>query len=257
MINTFTLLKRKMSQSSLISMHFKSTFNQTDKSQSNKIVINSIKKSRLDIKLKSSIVRLIERNQLLIQLKLVKSTLLKATKISNDVRILNIVDQVKELIVSSHADIKNFSIKILHQKVNKMMKKIDVSKLSKHIIIKSINFNLNFNFNFDQASKSNFNSEVAKFTWANVVQSSQNKNKWTTIQNKKNKINVKIETKQIERKKKTIDNYSRSRHFKFRLVHLSRENEQDSKKHKNWCTNCYVCQECFEEKYNHDDDRSK
>ena len=103
-----------MPQSSFISMHFKSTLNQTDKHQSNKIVINSIKKFRLDIKLKSSIVRLIERNQLLIQLKLVKSALFKAAEISNDVCILNIVDQVKKLIVSSHVDIKNFFIKILH-----------------------------------------------------------------------------------------------------------------------------------------------
>ena len=161
MINISISMRRKMFQSSSISMHFKSTLDQTCKHQSNKIVMNSIKKLKLDVNLKSSIVRLIERNQLLTQLKLAKSALFKTTEISNNVRILNVVDQVKELIVSSHDDIKNFSIKILHQKVDKMMKKIDNDKSS---IIKLINLNFNFNFNSDQASKSNLNSEVAKLT---------------------------------------------------------------------------------------------
>ena len=104
------------------------------KHQSNETITNSIKKSRLDINFKSSIVRLIERNQLLTQLKLTKTALFKTTEISNDVRILNVADQVKELIASNHACIKNFFIKNLHQKIDKVMKKLDnaVLKSLKH-----------------------------------------------------------------------------------------------------------------------------
>ena len=163
MLNTFISLKRKSSQSSLVSLHFKSTFEQASKHQSNETTKNSIKKSRFDINLKSSIVRLIERNQLLTQLKLTKTALLKTTEISNDVCILNVIDQVRELIASNYACIKNFFIKTLHQKVNKMMKKIDntdVNKSLKHSMIKTCNLNSNS----AHIVKSNSNSETAKLT---------------------------------------------------------------------------------------------
>ena len=152
-----------MLQLSLVSMHFKSTLEQASKYQLNETVINSIKKSRLDINLKSSIVRLIERNQLLIQLKLAKSALLKTTEFSNDVRILNVVDQVEELIASNHTCVKNFFIKTLYQKFDKVIKKLNSANLNKSLK-QSIMKTSNLNFNSIQLTKFNFNSEIAKLT---------------------------------------------------------------------------------------------
>ena len=154
-------------------MHFKSTLEQANKHQSSETIINSIKKSRLDINLKSSIVRIIERNQLLIQLKLAQSTLLKTIEISNDVCILNVVDQVKELIISNQADIRDFFIKTLHQKIDKVMKKLDSANLNKSLkqsMMKTSNPNSNSadltksNFNSAHLTKPNPNPEVAKLT---------------------------------------------------------------------------------------------
>ena len=57
--------------------------------------------------------------------------------------------------------------------------------------------------------------------------------------------------------KKTIDNHSRSKYIKLRLVHLSRKNKQDFNKRKNWRANCHMCQKRFEKKYCHDNCWSK